>query len=212
MDYQNAFGAQVRQVDAKTRDHKPTRTVCASRVFPTNQSDLWDALTNIERISNWFAPVSGELFLGGQYQIEGNASGTITRCDKPLALDLTWELSSSMSWVSLRLETQAAGTCLTLEHEMMRDEASEAHWTKYGPGATGVGWDLSFFGLGTHISNPSKKLERERNMDWMMSDTGKDFMRDSAEAWSIAHIKSGEKENIAQAMASRTAVFYTGEG
>ena len=212
MDFKKAFGAEVREVDERTRDGKATRVVSASRIYPTDQSNLWGALTNVKRISNWFAPVSGELYQGGRYQIEGNAGGTITRCEEPLALDLTWELGASVSWVTVRLETQATGTCLILKHEMLKDKTSEAHWKKYGPGATGVGWDLSFFGLGIHICNDGEQLEREANLSWMISDVGKDFMRDSAEAWSKAHISSGENEKIAQAMTARTAAFYTGEG
>ncbi|MEM7635602.1 MAG: SRPBCC domain-containing protein [Pseudomonadota bacterium] len=85
-----AFGADFREVDERTRMGNPVRVVRAERVYMTGQTDLWDALTNIERIRRWFSPVSGELHLGGRYQIEGNAGGTITRCDEPEALDVTW--------------------------------------------------------------------------------------------------------------------------
>lgn len=211
MAYSEAFGVKFREVDERTREGKPTRVVRAGRVYPTDQTDLWDALTNIERIRRWFSSVSGELHLGGRYQIEGNASGTITRCDEPEALDVTWELGSNMSWVMVRLATETAGTRLTLEHEIPKDEASEAHWAKYGPGATGVGWDLSLFGLGWHINNDDKPMDREAGLAWMASNAGKDFMRESAQAWSKAHINSGEIANIAQEMAAQTAAFYTGE-
>lgn len=211
MNYDEALGAKFREVDERTRNGKPTRVVRASRVYLTDQSDLWDALTNVERIPKWFSPVSGELHLGGQYQIEGNASGTIMRCEEPEALDLTWEISGNMSWVIVRLKAESTGTRLVLEHEMLKDEAGEAHWAKYGPGATGVGWDLSFFGLSLHISNDGKPSDSNANMAWMMSDAGKDFMRDSAEAWSKAHIRLGEKPKTAQEMAAHTAAFYTGE-
>jgi uncharacterized protein YndB with AHSA1/START domain len=60
---------------------KPAKAIVASRTFDTDSTDLWDALTNPERIAPWFSPVSGDLRLGGTYQIEGNASGTITACE-----------------------------------------------------------------------------------------------------------------------------------
>ena len=212
MRFSEAFGADFREVDERLRDGQPTRVVRAVRTYPTDQEDLWDALTNTDRIANWFSPVSGDLHTGGRYQIKGNASGTITRCDAPEALDLTWEFGDNMSWVTVRLETDAAGTCLTLEHEILKDKAGEIHWAEYGPGATGVGWDLSLFGLGQHVSGGGKPSERESNMAWMASDAARSFMRASAMAWSKAHIASGEKEKIAQEMAARTAAFYTGEG
>lgn len=64
---------------------------------------LWEATTTPERLARWFLPVEGDLKLGGRYQLEGNAGGTITRCDPPEALDMTWEFGGGTSWVNLRL-------------------------------------------------------------------------------------------------------------
>ena len=44
---------------------------------------MWDACTDPERIGRWFLPVSGDLRLGGRYQLEGNAGGEILRCEPP---------------------------------------------------------------------------------------------------------------------------------
>ena len=57
-----------------------------------------DAVTSAERIPRWFLPVSGRLELGGRYQLEGNAGGTIRRCERPSHLGLTWELGGDVSW------------------------------------------------------------------------------------------------------------------
>ena len=127
MDYNSAFGAEFREVDGRLRDGKPTRVVRATRTYPTEQADLWDALTNGDRIPRWFLPVSGDLRPGGRYQLEGNAGGTIIRCDPPSALDVTWEFAGNVSWVIVRLLSEADGTLLTLEHEMPKDEEAEAH-------------------------------------------------------------------------------------
>ena len=63
------------------------RTVTISADLRTRRSTtLWDACTNAERIPRWFLPVSGDLRLGGRYQLEGNAGGTIERCDPPRSL------------------------------------------------------------------------------------------------------------------------------
>ena len=53
------------------------RTVVLRRTYAADIADVWDALTNIERIPRWFLPVSGDLRLGGRYQFEGNAGGRI---------------------------------------------------------------------------------------------------------------------------------------
>ena len=130
MDNSNALGAEVREVRDGEHEGKPARAVEGSRFYPTETDDLWDALTNAERIPRWFLPIRGDLRLGGRYHLEGNAEGTITHCDPPEALDVTWEYAGNVSWVSVRLAPEKAGARLTLVHTMLKDEASEAHWER----------------------------------------------------------------------------------
>ncbi len=210
MDYSNAFGMNYREVKDATRDGQPARIVRGFRTYGTDLDDLWDALTNIERIPRWFAPITGDLKLGGRYQLKENAQGEITRCEPPEALDVTWEYAGNVSWVTVRLETDGDGARLTLEHIMLKDEAGEAHWEQYGPGATGVGWDLSFFGLALHIKSGGVAIDLEATDVWMGSDAGKSFIRDCAVAWGEAHVAAGEATEAARTMAERTAKFYTG--
>lgn len=207
MDYTRALGAELRKVHELEYEGKPARAIEASRVYSTDREDLWDALTNPERIPRWFLPVSGELKLGGRYQLEGNAGGTITRCDPPGALQVTWEFDGNMSWVHVRLEEADDGTRMVLVHTFPKDEASEKHWATYGPGATGVGWDLSFAVLGLHLESggPIDPAKYEG------SDDGKALARRSAESWGRAHAESGEDAGTAEAMAARIASFYSGE-
>ena len=89
---------------------------------------------------------------------------------------------------------------------MAKDEASEAHWKKYGPGATGVGWDLGFLGLGRYLQSGGAFDESK----FIASSDGKAFMKNCATSWSEAHIRSGEEAATASAMAAETAAFYCG--
>lgn len=211
MTYTNALGVEFREVEETTRGGQAVRVVVGTRSYPTDSADLWDALTNPERIPRWFLPIAGDLRPGGRYSLEGNASGTIERCDSPTALDLTWEFAGSVSWVAVRLEPTDDGTRLTLKHSMLKDDAGEAHWEQFGPGATGVGWDLSFLGLGWFLDDGGQPLDRETIDAWMASNAGKQFIRECAEAWAEAHIKAGESPETARAMAQRTAAAYTEE-
>ena len=72
-DIDHHFGAVQRTVNSVTRDEKAAKTVTLTRSYPTGIDDLWSALTNSERISRWFLPITGDLNLGGRYQFEGNA-------------------------------------------------------------------------------------------------------------------------------------------
>ena len=49
------------------------RAVRLQRDYDAPIEDVWDALTNPERIGRWFLPISGDYRLGGRYQFEGNA-------------------------------------------------------------------------------------------------------------------------------------------
>jgi len=211
MDFGDAFGMDIRVTKEIEHDGKPARIVSGSRLYTTDVKDLWDALTNPERVPRWFLPVSGDLKVGGRYQLKGFAGGDITRCDKARALDVTWEVGDNISWLQIRLTPEQGGTRLTLDHIMLKDEQGESHWKTYGPGATGVGWELSFLALGYHLSNDGIQIDPEAYQKWTMSDNGKAFARNSAKAWGEAHISSGEDEQIALGMAQATAKFYSGE-
>ena len=134
---------------------KPALVAVAIRTYDTTVDDLWDAVTTPARLARWFLPVEGDLKLGGRYQLKGNAGGTITRCERPEALDLTWEFMGGTSWVNLRLAPDGTKARLTLEHIAHRDGIGEEHLKQYGPGAVGIGWDLGLEGLERHLLNPS---------------------------------------------------------
>ena len=128
-----------RQVASRTLEAGEARTLTISRVYDTPPEDLWDACTNPERISRWFLPISGDLRPGGRYEFQGNASGTIERCDPPHSVNATWEYGGQISWVELRLTPEPdGGTRLALEHIA---HVEDEFWDQFGPGAVGVGWD-----------------------------------------------------------------------
>ena len=205
------FGAEFRDVGERLHDGKSVRVVAASRVFATTQHDLWDALTNKERLPRWFGPIDGLLQPGGHYKIEGNAKGKITHCDPPDAFDLTWVVFFNTSWVQVRLSPEGSGTRLSLEHLMRKGFMSEKHWKKYGPGATGVGWDIGFWSLGQHIETPDAAVQPKEQEAWFSGEAGKSFLRECATAWGHSHFESGETQANAETAAERTAIFYAGD-
>lgn len=206
----NVFGAEFRRVDNREHLGQPAIVAVAVRSYDTTVDDLWNAVTTPARLARWFGKVDGDLKLGGRYHITGNASGTITRCDAPQALDLTWEFGGGTSWVTLRLEPEATKARLTLEHIAHRGGIGEEHLKKYGPGAVGIGWDLSLHGLERHFRDPGASVDHAEAEAWSMSEEGKAFARGSGEAWGEAHAASGEDPTEARAKAERTIAFYTG--
>jgi uncharacterized protein YndB with AHSA1/START domain len=205
----NIPGAEFRRFENRDHAGKPARVVVAVRTYDTDCEDLWDAITRRERIPRWFLPIEGDLKLGGRYQLQGNAGGSITRCDPPHALDLTWEFGGGVSWVTVRLEPEDRSTRLTLEHIVHASDV-DAHWARFGPGAVGIGWDLTLRGMDQYLGGGGAGVDREAAQSWVGSDAGKAFVRASATAWAEAHIAGGEDPAVARGMAERTAAAYTG--
>jgi uncharacterized protein YndB with AHSA1/START domain len=204
-DLARHVGAVTRGVVNCERDGLPAKTVVATVRYPTDAADLWDAVTNAERIPRWFLPISGDLRLGGRYQFQGNAGGTITRCDPPQRLEATWEMGGFVSWVAVTLTPAEDGTDLTLEHTAHLSP----HWDQFGPGAVGVGWDMGLMGLGRHIDSGAQ-VEIDENT-WVASPEGGGFVRFVSDDWGCAAIDAGEDPEKALASAEATRKFYTGE-
>jgi uncharacterized protein YndB with AHSA1/START domain len=206
-DVIRSIGAVTRAVTDQERDGRPARAVVASRDYDTTPDDVWDAITNPERIPRWFLPVTGELRLGGRYQLQGNAGGTVTRCEPPRHLALTWEFGGEVSWVTVELTEVNGRTHLQLEHIAYVDDA---RWNQYGPGAVGVGWDMTLMGLDRHLAS-GEANDPQAFMAWCVSDDGKNFIHRSSDDWRRASVKAGTAERAAHDAALRTTAFYTGQ-
>src|SRR5437667_11905888 len=102
VDVIKQVGAVIREVSAGEREGRPSRSVIASRLYPTPVEDVWEAITTPERLARWLTPVSGELKLRGRFQLKDNASGEILTCERPRRLAVTWEFGGETSWVDVR--------------------------------------------------------------------------------------------------------------
>src|SRR5262245_13892927 len=206
IDVARIVGAVTREIRDAMHEGKRARVLVASRRYDTTVEDLWDALTNAERINRWFLPVSGELRLGGKYQLEGNASGTITACEPPRHLALTWSMHGQLSWVDVKLaQGPARSANLVLEHTA---HVPDDMWNQFGPGAVGVGWDQLFLGLDRHFGTRGAARDPRAAMAWLASDEGRTFVVRASDAWADASIAAGTDAASARAAAARSAGFY----
>lgn len=205
-DFQDHLSAVERSVSSLERDARPARAVTLARGYPATAGDLWDAITNPGRIRRWFLPVSGRLEPGGRYQLEGHAGGLIAACEPPSRLEITWEFGGDVSWVEVGLADSGAGRSrLALTHTSLLSE----HWEEYGPGAFGVGWELTLLGVAIHLAQPDAPKVDEAA--FAASADGRAFITGSSEAWGLAAAAAGTDPGAASAAARRTTAFYTGE-
>jgi uncharacterized protein YndB with AHSA1/START domain len=206
IDVIQQINAVRRQVGQRVLEAGEARIVTISQTYDAPVEDLWDACTNAERIPRWFLPISGDLRLHGRYQLEGNAGGTIERCDPPKSFAATWEFGGGVTWIEVRLSTEADGrTRFELEHAMPVDEGE--HWEQFGPGAVGIGWELGLMGLGRHLSS-GQPVDPQESAAWSASDEGREYITASSERWGEADIAAGADEAHARAAAARTTAAY----
>ena len=143
VDVQAQVAAVTREVASEEIDGFPSRVQTLAQTYPSPIDDVWDAVTTAPRIARWFLPVSGDLALGGRYQLEGNAGGVVQECAPPSGgrahFTATWEFGGGVTWLTVRLTAEGAdATRLELEHVARTEDVPEGFWEMYGPGATGV--------------------------------------------------------------------------
>nr|WP_314256058.1 SRPBCC domain-containing protein [uncultured Devosia sp.] len=202
------FAATRREVRNVTLDGQPAKDVIASRLYETDVADLWEAVTDPERITRWFAPVTGELKLGGRFHIEGNASGTITACEPGQSYAGTWEFGGYTSWIKVAVLAEGEQARLEIHHIAPHPNP---HWTQYGAGAGGVGWELGLLGLAEHLKRPKDDVRAEGMNGWEASEEAKKLIRAAAKDWGRAAIEGGDDSEEALKAAEATRRFYTGE-
>jgi uncharacterized protein YndB with AHSA1/START domain len=183
------------------------RVVRLRRAYDAPIGDVWDALTNPDRIGRWFLPISGDYRVGGRYQFEGNAGGEILACERPNRLRATWiygdaNNAAGTSEVEVRLSSSGEDvTVLELVHTAV---VPDEMWDQYGPGAVGVGWEGGLLGLALHlqggaIADPGA---------WQVSAEGRDFYTRSATGWGAASAAAGADPATVERNVTNTTSFY----
>lgn len=215
MDVLGQLGAVSRAVRTEEIDGEPAAVQTLEQTYPSPIADVWDAVTSPERIARWFMPVSGELQLGGTYQLEGNAGGTVLECSPPAgdsaSYRVTWEFGGGVTWLTIRLAAEGEGTRLELEHVAREADVPAEMAAMFGPGATGVGWDGGLLGLSRHLTGSGAAgMDPEALAAWTATEEGRSFYRGAADAWAQASIADGTDAATARAQADATYGFYTG--
>jgi uncharacterized protein YndB with AHSA1/START domain len=208
------LGAVDRGIRTTDVDGVPSYVQTLSQSYPSPIGDVWEAVTTAERIGRWFLPVSGDLRLGGSYQLEGNAGGEVLSCvppsDDSASFRVSWVFGGgAATFLTVRLATAGGGTRLELEHVAAVDTLPPGMWEQFGPAGTGMGWDSGLLGLALHLTDPAARPDDVEA--WTMSDEGKAFLRGSADAWAAAQIAGGTEPAVAKAAADQTYGMYTGE-
>jgi uncharacterized protein YndB with AHSA1/START domain len=196
IDIAEQIGAISRQVEQRQSESGEIVTVTMERRYPAEVADVWQALTNPERMRRWFLPITGDLRQGGNFQLEGNAGGDILTCEPPRHLVVTFGAETSI--VDVLLSGDAEETLLKLTHSVPIELAGTTAGALY----VGPGWDGALLGLALY-------LKREVSDDPVAdanSPEAQDFNLKSIEEWVSAVEASGTADADAIAAAQQVSL------
>ncbi|MBB1159835.1 SRPBCC family protein [Amycolatopsis dendrobii] len=210
-DVLDELAAARRSMGATTLPAGEAYTVELRRRYDAPVEDVWNAVTDPQRLARWLKPVTGDLRLGGSFELEGGEHGEILRCEPPGLLRVSWLFGPDAdewpgtSEVEVRLSPGPAGDT---EFELVHAAAvGEPMFPTYGPGAGGVGWDLHLLALARFLAD-GPVLDDE---EFRTSPEGREFVRRSAVAWGEAHLVAGGDPQHAASAVEATTAFYAGE-
>jgi uncharacterized protein YndB with AHSA1/START domain len=169
--------------------------VVLRRTYRAPVGSVWSALTDPDRLRRWFAPVTGDLRLGGQFQVEGNAGGEVLHCEEPDRLTLTWGGPASV--VDVRLSPEGEQTTLELVHTVPVAFAGSGAGALY----VGPGWDVAVLGLGRYVAG----VRVEDPAAWENSPEGRRLAAGSVDAWIATVRASGTATAVELAGATEAA-------
>jgi hypothetical protein len=116
------------------------------------------------------------------------------------------EYGGDVSWIEVPFSAESPyRTRFELEHIA---HTSDEGWAEFGPGAVGIGWDMTVMGLAAHLSS-GQSADPLAAMAWMGSASGRQFMALASRHWNDAQVASGADPTAAQAAADRTLAAYT---
>ena len=184
------------------------RAIRLGRTYDAPIEDVWDALTNPERIGRWFLPISGDYRVGGRYQLEGNAGGEILACERPHRLRVTW-VYGEVGQRCRRLRARGAAH-IGRRTDRRRSSSSTPRSCPTSRGASTGRARSASAGTGacsgcrsTCGASPSRIP-----IAWQLSDEGREFAARSSAAWGAANVAAGADPVAAASGVANTTAFY----
>ena len=146
IDIANQIGATSRQVAQQHTERGETVVVTLERRYAAKVADVWQAITDPDRVRRWFLPLTGDLREGGTFQLENHAGGDIMTCEPPRHLVVTFGGESSI--VDVVLAGEGDQTLLKLTHSVPIELAGSGAGALY----VGPGWDGALLGIAQYLA------------------------------------------------------------
>jgi len=146
IDIANQIGATSRQVAQQHTERGETVVVTLERRYAAEVADVWQAITDPDRVRRWFLPLTGDLREGGAFQLENHAGGDIMTCEPPRHLVVSFGGESRI--VDVVLAGEGDQTLLKLTHSVPIEMAGSGAGALY----VGPGWDGALLGIAQYLA------------------------------------------------------------
>jgi uncharacterized protein YndB with AHSA1/START domain len=147
IDIAEQISATSRKVEQQQTERGELVTVTMQRSYRAEAPDVWQAITDPERVRRWLTPLTGDLREGGSFQLENHAGGDILTCQPPRHLVVTFGGESSI--VDVVLSENGDETLLELTHSVPIDLAGGVAGALY----VGPGWDDALLGIALDLAD-----------------------------------------------------------
>ena len=180
------------------RDNPDVESQHVSTRFRISAGTLFAYLTEVEHLARWFGTVKRDDFV---YEIRDSAHGRIESCKDDSFL-ITWETDDKVSFLNVEITQMPDGTVqLAAGFSTNAADISEDFAEKFGPGATGIGWDLNHWALDRYIAGDVEEPTTE---------AFEAFVAASSSAWAEADVAAGVDAETAGKRAENSRLFYLG--
>ncbi len=123
------------------------------RRYAATPAEVWDAVTEPERIGRWLAPVTmlGDRHYRLDFGDDHATVGEVVTCDPPHSLTVTWEFTGEpASRVALEVRADGDGAVLVLDHTRLPNDQGAEY---------GAGWEA-------HLATLEAQLTGAAPPDW----------------------------------------------
>ena len=196
IDIAKQIGAISREVSRQHTESGETVAVTLQRRYPADQADVWQAITDPDRVRRWFLPLTGDLREGGSFELEGHAGGDIVTCEPPRHLIVTFGGESSI--VDVLLSGDGQQTLLKLTHSVPIELAGSGAGALY----VGPGWDGALLGIALYLAGEAV----DDPVATANSPEVQDFSVSSIKEWVAAIETSGTADADAIAAAQQASL------
>lgn len=175
---------------------------------PGLSPEVWKAVSTVNALQTWFAPVTGEFRRGGSYFVGETSWGNILEAVPERRFSATWNFDDRSTILNVDLtppfepELEGKATLISVAHG---SDLKSQDWEDYGVLAVGAAWDAMLFKLSMYQCAPADADVNEDLRAWESSEEASRFMRESLSRWALASEEYGVSKNLVDGMHERAA-------